>query len=353
MYHTEAEGIRGEVMMANVKEGFHEKKFHEERFHGERAVSISFGRFRATLLPDIGGNLISFVDTEHHYHFLREPKPEEMEAFKARPFTHGIPVLFPPNRYEDGVFTLNGKTYHLPVNEEATHNHLHGFFYDCKWEVIETGNTPTESFIVIEQHVTENHPAYPYFPHEFSMSIRYSLSEEGLKQKVQVTNRGGSPMPCLLGFHTAINAPFSPNSSMDDMEFEMTIGERWELNGRMLPTGKFQPLTESERRMKAGGVSPFFDLLDNHYTSVPKDGKNYMALTDKREKVRLIYDAGTKYKHWMIWNNDAASGFFCPEPQTNMVNAPNLSLPIEDTGIIILEPGETWQETSRIYLEPL
>ena len=54
-----------------------------------------------------------------------------------------------------------------------------------------------------------------------------------------------------------------------------------------------------------------------------------MVLTDKRVGVRFIYDAGTGYKQWMIWNDNAEGGFFCPEPQMNMVNAPNLSLPAD------------------------
>lgn len=325
----------------------------EDMYQNERAFILSFGSYRATLLPDLGGNLISFVETEHDYHFLREPQAEEMATFKERAYSHGIPVLFPPNRYEDGTFTLNGKTYSFPVNEASTGNHLHGFFYGCKWKVVETGHDVNESFLIIEQLVNEGHPAYRYFPHHFCMSIRYSLSAEGLKQVVTVNNLGNSPMPFMLGFHTAINAPFAPGSSMDDMEMVMTIGERWELNKRMLPTGKYLPLSEDEQKMKADGVTPFFAMLDNHYTAAPQDGRNFMALTDKRLKLRLVYDVGTKYKHWMIWNSDAKSGFFCPEPQTGMVNAPNVPLPAEDTGLIMLAPGKAWEETSRIYLEQL
>lgn len=323
----------------------------EELFHGETAITFSHGNYQATLLTNRGGNLISFRDTEQGYHFLREPQPEQMEDFTANPFAYGIPVLFPPNRIEDGVFPFGGKIYRLPINEEANNNHLHGFFYDYPWKVVKTEAGADESFVIIEQQVTESHPAYRFFPHAFTLTMRFSVSAEGLKQDVQVTNQGASPMPCLLGFHTAINAPFAPGSSMEDMEFTLTIGERWEANERMLPTGRFQPLSENEQRIKGEGVSPYFERLDNHYTAAPVNGKNGMVLTDKRENIRLIYDAGLGYKHWMIWNCDAASGFFCPEPQTCMVNAPNLSLPEETTGMIVLGPGETWQETSRIFVE--
>lgn len=320
---------------------------NEETYQGEKAVVISFGKYRATLLPEIGGNLISFVDTERDYHFLREPQPEDMTAFKENPFAYGIPVLFPPNRYDNGTFTINNKTYTLPVNEQAKQNHLHGFFHSCPWEVAELGHTAEESYVVIRQHVTERHPAYTSFPHEFRILIRYALTAEGLRQDVTVTNLGDIPMPCMIGFHTAISAPFIASSTPEDMLVELTIGERFELDQRMLPTGQTQPLTEAEQRLKKGGVSPYFAKLDNHYNAVVRDGRNYMSLTDQREQVQLTYEAGPKYAYWMIWNNDAKSGFFCPEPQTNMVNAPNVALPYDQTGVTLLAPGESWSESCR------
>ncbi|NHN34638.1 hypothetical protein [Paenibacillus agricola] len=65
------------------------------------------------------------------------------------------------------------------------------------------------------------------------------------------------------------------------------------MDARMLPTGRKQPLDERELSMKHGSVSPFFEPMDNHYTAVPQNGKNYVELIDTREKVRLIYDVGT------------------------------------------------------------
>lgn len=105
--------------------------------------------------------------------------------------------------------------------------------------------------------------------------------------------------------------------------------------------------------MKAGTLSPFFESMDNHYTAVPQNGRNRMELTDLRSKVTLVYDVGTSYKQWMIWNNNAAEGFFCPEPQINLVNSPNLKEPLdrELIGLFGLEPGEIWEETSRLYVK--
>jgi aldose 1-epimerase len=325
----------------------------EEPFHGEPAIRMRAGGYEAALLPGVGGNLISLRETERGYTLLHEPAPDEMDSFKARPFIHGIPVLFPPNRFEDGTFTLNGRTYRFPINETERNNHLHGFLHNILWDVTAAGAEGDSAFIEAACRIDESHPVYEHFPHKFTFRIRYSLDRNGLRQESSVTNEDGVPMPCMVAYHTAVNAPFVPGSTADDYEFTMTIGERWEMSERMLPTGSFQPLTEDEVKMKTTGVNPYFESMDNHYTAAPQANGNRAVLTDRRAGVRLVYDAGTAYDQWMIWNNGATPGFFCPEPQTQLVNAPNVALPPERTGLIMLEPGAVWTATSRLYVEPV
>lgn len=328
-----------------------EFKAFEGQYEGEPAVWLKAGRYEAALLPKLGGNLIAFRDTENKYRFLREPEPGNIEAFKQSPGVFGIPVLFPPNRYEAGKFPWNGAVYELPVNEEATGNHLHGFLHTTPWQVEDFGTGKNESYVVVSVKIDENHPSYQYLPHRYTVKLRYALSEDGLSQQVLVRNDGDKAMPCLLAFHTAVNAPFAEGSAAGDYKVKATIGQRWELNERMLPTGSFQPLSAQEEALRDEGVYPFFESLDNHYTAVPQNGRNRMELTDTRLGVTLVYDVGTSYKQWMIWNNGATEGFFCPEPQINLVNAPNVDLPADEIGLFGLEPGEYWEERARLYVK--
>jgi len=324
---------------------------YEGTYQGEKAVWLKAGRYEAAVLPEIGGNCIAFRDTETGYRFLHEPTPEEMESFKARPWIHGIPILMPPNRYEDGKFPWNGKTYQFPVNEASTGNHLHGFVSDTPWEVEDYGQSKHESFVTVTLTVGEGHPVYAYLPHKFTLKLRYSLSADGLSQQLFVRNDGSDRMPCLIAFHTAVNAPFAQGGSAKDYRVKLTIGDRWELSERMLPTGRFQPLTAEEEQLRGEGVYPFYAAMDNHYTAVPQNGRNRMELTDTKLGVTLVYDVGASYKQWMIWNNGATEGFFCPEPQINLVNAPNVSLPADEIGLFSLEPGEIWEESARLYVK--
>ncbi|RAP77656.1 aldose 1-epimerase [Paenibacillus montanisoli] len=327
-----------------------ENQAFQGTYQGEPAVWLRFGRYEAALLPEVGGNLIAFRDAESGIAYLHEPTMEEMESFKARPFIHGIPVLVPPNRFEDGKFPWNGRTYQFPVNEPATGNHLHGFVHSETWTVDEFGTTGSESYVTVSLRVDEQSAVYAYLPHKFTMKLRYSISADGLHQHVLVRNDGDDVMPCLFAFHTSVNAPFVPGGSAKDYRLKLTIGERWEMSERMLPTGNHQPLTANEELMKGEGVYPFFESLDNHYTAVAQNGRNRMELTDTKHGLTLVYDVGTSYKQWMIWNNGATEGFFCPEPQINLVNAPNVDMPADEIGLFSLAPGEIWEETGRLYV---
>jgi aldose 1-epimerase len=320
-------------------------------FHGEKAVWLKAGRYEAAILPEFGGNMLVFRDTENGYRFLREPAEEEMEAFRAAPAVFGIPILYPPNRFDGGKFPWNGTTYMLPVNEEKTGNHLHGFVHTTPWTVEDYGTGAAESYVTVALRVDEKHAMYSYLPFKFTMKLRYTLSADGLAQQLIVKNDGPASMPCLIAFHTAINAPFAPGSTAEDCLVKLTVGERWEMSDRMLPTGTRLELTSQEAAMRDSGVNPYFDSLDNHYTAVPQNGRNRMELTDKKQDVTFVYDVGTSYKQWMIWNNNACGKFFCPEPQINLVNAPNSDLPAEEIGLFGLEPGEIWEESARFYVK--
>ncbi|AJS58421.1 aldose 1-epimerase [Paenibacillus sp. IHBB 10380] len=322
----------------------------ETNFQGETAIWLTHGRYEAAVLPEMGANLILFRDKEKGYHFLREPKAEEMDDFKASPGIYGIPVLFPPNRYEDGKFPWDGQVYQLPVNEPVTGNHLHGYMHTLPWTVERYTSDVLESVVILSQRVSEGHLYKQYFPFDFTIRLRYTLSDAGLQQQVTVINEGTQRMPNLIAFHTAIHAPFAPDSKASDYRVKITIGERVELNERNLPTGQFQPLSPDEVLMKGDGVNPYFAGMDNHYTAMPQNGRNHMELTDTRTGDKLIYDVGTSYKYWMIWNNGANGRYFCPEPQMNLVNAPNISgKDAEEIGLIGIEPGEIWEQTSRLY----
>jgi aldose 1-epimerase len=321
---------------------------HESDYQGEKAITLKAGRYEAIMLYEIGGNLMAFRDTVTGSRFLHEP--DGMDALEINPYIYGIPVLIPPNRYEDGKLRWNNDVIQLPINEAATGNHLHGYVHGIPWRLDAYGANEIESYVVVSLTVDSEHPVYSTFPFSFTIRLKYTLSDFGLHQQVFIRNNGESELPCLLAFHTTLNAPFHPQGSAKECRLKMTLGQRWEMNERMLPTGDFQLLSQEEEAMKGEGIYPYFASMDNHYTAVPQNGRNRIELQDRQVGCTLVYDVGTSYKQWMIWNNNASEGFFSAEPQINLVNAPNTDLPAEEIGLFSLKPGEIWEETARMYL---
>ena len=322
---------------------------YETWFHGERAIELVWDQYKAIILPQIGGNLIAFIDTKRKLSFLHTPTEEEMPKFKGTPYLYGIPVLFPPNRYDAGTITVNNRVYHFPINEPSKNNHLHGFMYDIPWTVKDAGVNKTASYITLLQKINVRHSVYQFWPHDFEMHLHYSLNGLGLIQHVSLRNEGKEKMPCLLGFHTALSAPFAESSTASDYRLKVTIGGRWELSERGLPTGRLLKLSSKESNMRVSGENPFSEAMDNHYSALPINGRNRMELSDLSKRVTLIYDVGSAFRQWMIWNNEAQPGFFCVEPQVNLVNAPNVEMPSEEIGLFFIEPSEIWEESSRLY----
>jgi aldose 1-epimerase len=319
-------------------------------WHGAEAVWLRAGGYEAVLLPGAGGNMVRFRETARDLRFLHEPGKEEMERFREKPTHYGIPVLFPPNRLEDGKLPWNGREYRFPINSIAMNNHSHGFLLREAWELHAFGTERDTAFAAVQVRVDESHPAYGSFPHRFVFRMIYTLGRQGLEQRVQVLNEGSESMPVLLGFHTSINAPFAPGSSPSDCRFTLNAGCRIEMGERMLPTGRVMELDAWERQMAEAGADPFERPLDHHYTAVPRDGLNKMVLSDKRAGLSLVYETDAAYGHWMLFNNRATPGYFCPEPQTCRVNAPNLNLPRNDSGVVELAPGGVWEAVCRFYL---
>lgn len=279
---------------------------------GEKAVWLRAGRYEAAMLPELGGNLTVFRDLERGFRFLHEPvSAQDMERMKEKPTHYGFPVLFPPNRLDEGKFPWDGAVYRFPINNSARNLHSHGFLLKERWTVQSFGVQGEDCYVSVEVKVDEHHPAYRYFPHKFTLRLTYTLSgSAGLTKKVTIWNHGIESMPCLLGFHTSINAPFAVGSKASDYRFRATIGKRVEMNDRMLPTENLLELSPFERNITEEGVYPFAERLDHHFTGDILHGPNRMELTDRNQGDTLVYELGASCKHWMIFNNQAQEGYF-------------------------------------------
>lgn len=331
-------------------------KIERTTWNGEPAVYFAAGGYEALMVVSVGANVIQLKHTERNLSLLRTPS--SLDEFVSRPQCFGLPLLFPPNRIEDGTYTVNGRTYNLPINAVAQNNHSHGFLRTLPFKITKEEVLNTENAVEVEATYisnAENDAIFKYFPHEFECKLLYRLSNKGLEQKVTFINNSNSPMPLGVGFHTAFNVPFHNDSKREDYRLIVSADKRWALTDRNLPTGKLLPLNEEEENYRNHGMMPFVYPLDNSYTVEPLtiDNKSFHGaiIVDTSKDIKLYYEVGGDYKHWTIWNSGANVNFLCPEPQTWAINAPNLNLPAEITGLKLLAPKESWSEISKIYIK--
>ena len=95
-------------------------------FYGMSAIHFEAGGYEAIMIPEIGANVVKLSHKASGTNILRTPAEDEIETFKGRPQVFGLPLLFPPNRIEDGTYSFENRTYKYPITIPAQNNYHHG-----------------------------------------------------------------------------------------------------------------------------------------------------------------------------------------------------------------------------------
>jgi len=328
------------------------------KWRGLEAITLTTHKYEAVLLPKHGSNMVRLYDKENNLDILRTPSEQEMDEFLERPQVFGIPILFFPNRIKDGVFTYDDRKYSFEVNDFESHSHLHGFAHNRPWQVARTEVCGYDA-VVVETVFIGNSVVdfYKSFPHEFEIRSIFKLSPEGLSHEIKVTNLSSQNMPVAIGFHTVLSVPFHPSGEPDSIVMKMGIGKRWKLSDVFMNTDELIQLDHQEQMFLDDGIQLSEKPIVGHYTAnaFTYKGREYhgMVLEDQKNNVRICYETGKQYGHWVVWNDDGKKGFICPEPQTCAINAPNLQNRKNESGFFGIAPDETWSEITKIYSEPI
>lgn len=300
-------------------------------------ITIRGGGYIAHICPEKGANCLRLTHEKTGAELLRTPLTDE--EFYQRSNVYGMPLLFPPNRILDGHYQFNGRTYEFPINEPARHHHIHGCLHATPFSVEEH----KENYARLSYHATQDQP-YLQFPHAFSVTLEYSVDENGLHQKLIVTNCSDSPMPFGAGFHTALPVPFMPGGDAGDCVLSVTAGKQWMYNDRIIPTGEVQSAECFRQGMPAAHhvISAHMDMGKSGGTAI---------LSDRKSGAKIVYEVSEGYRFWMLFNEGGEKGYICPEPQSWMVDAPNRPFGPEITGFDAIAPGDKRILTANLRLE--
>lgn len=286
---------------------------------------LNNGIFQAEIIPEIGGNVIALRHLPSGTRLLREPA--DLRELKRFPEQFGLPVLFPPNRIEDGQFSFEGRRCQLPVNEKAMNNHLHGLAVNKPWEMIASDDRSAELQFVF----TPENPEYAGFPFAFSLKRKVELTGQGLRDSMMVTNHGEWNMPLGLGYHSTFPAPLKMRMSADDHQIE--IGERYLPTGHLTEWQDFDPRSWFDPRGRNIGFHAKAKCFEREH-GVFFHGAELLYASGL-----LRYATDEKFAFWYTWNRRGDADFVSVEPVSWMANALNQeeSLP---AGVRILAPGE-------------
>lgn len=322
---------------------------------GIKAVELGVAGYYAVVAPSLGCNVLRLRDNNKGIEVFRYRDDVSIAEIMNSSEIWGLPTLYLPNRFDAGVLKTSDAVYHLPVNESMFGNHIHGFIQKRSFSITEMGTTENSAFIECEYAYDDKDYFYNCFPINFKVIIKLELSEKGLLHTITLKNNSDVMMPVSIATHTTINAPFVDDGKQEDITAEIPIGEHIIFDKtRWLPTGKTEALSNYDIEYKNGTKCPVLqDICNDMYTAetTTLDGKSFHGaiFTDKASGKKVCYETDDEYKFWIIWNHEGFMGYFCPEPMTAQVNAPNLDMPAEKSGYKEIAPGKEYSVFQRFF----
>ncbi len=324
-------------------------------WNGMPCVKMSAGGYEALVAYEIGCNVIRLRSNTKEMEFFRWNPDNSAETIKQSAEVWGLPTLYLPNRFADGKLKTSDAVYQLPVNEKAPYNnHIHGFLHKRTFEIVEHNADSNCAWVKARYVYDENDEFFEYLPIKFIAEYTFTLSAHGLEQDICFTNVSNKMLPMSLASHTTINAPFVDGAQESDIRLTVPAGKKCELNERCLPTEKLKSLTMWDLEYKNGTKCPVLQIVDNdmyfgEYTDLDGEKFHGVIAEDIASGKKLCYEVSEEYKFWIIWNDRGFNHYFCPEPMTAMIDAPNLSLPADITGYTEVRPGETFKAHQRFF----
>ena len=138
-------------------------------------------------VTDYGATLVSLVDKKTNIDVVLGH--DNVEGYMNNTYYFGASIGRVANRIRNGVFTLNGKEYHLPINQNG--NHLHGGICGFDKKIWQTEEKENE--IIFSYLSKDNEEGYPG---NLQVQIIYRLLDDG----VAIISKGESDQDTLFAY---------------------------------------------------------------------------------------------------------------------------------------------------------
>lgn len=268
------------------------------------------------------------------------------DADEVRPSFRGATLAPWPNRVVDGRYSFEGAAHELALTEPRRGHALHGLVGWLDFTVVDKGASHVTLAAVIEPQV-----GYPW---RVTVETNYSLGAGGLTQTVTATSDDTAPAPWGTGPHPYLVAGAS---RLDEWTFELPASEVLAVTtARLVPTelravDGAEPARFDFRRARPIGAVE----IDHAFTALARDddGVATVRVTDAAgQGVEMSWDAACAWVQ--VHTADIEPGHpghrigLAIEPMTCAPDAFNADAYPFDTGLIVIEPGETSTASWRI-----
>lgn len=270
-------------------------------------IALAAGDWTAVLSPALGG---AVLDLAWRGRPILRPTP----ANAVDPLETGCFPLVPyANRIADGRFSFGGREVRLPALPRFAPHALHGEGWLAPWAVAaQDGQGATLRF-------EGGGGAWPW---AYAAEQVMTLTEDGLRIELSMTNAADEAAPAGLGLHTYF-------ARTDDMALRLEAESVWLPNAREIPARLGRPSEVAD--WSEGRPLAAAPMVDHCYGGWR--GPARLERPSGSVEMRASANAG-----WVQVYAPPGERFVCVEPVTHRPNA--LNAPVEEaSGLTVLPPG--------------
>jgi aldose 1-epimerase len=299
---------------------------HAERTWRAVELRSPTGELEAGFVPTAG--MIGWTLRHRGEELLAHPVSLECHVETGEPTA--LPLLHPwANRLASPRYACVGRSVDLelagvPFHTDPNGLPIHGLAMGWPgWEVLD--ETPSRLAARLDYAAWPELMAGFPFPHMLELTVE--LSEARLEIDAELVPTGRAPVPVAFGFHPYLRLP---SVDRERWLIELPVTSRMELDERMLPTGRSEPVHIPPAPLGHRAFDDAFDGLAD-----PPE----FAVSGAGRRVSLRFLGG--YRFAQVYA-PPQSDFICFEPMTAPIN------PFESPRTLLAEPGSSYRARFEI-----
>jgi aldose 1-epimerase len=329
---------------------------------------------QAIILPGRGMNLLqvkAYLPGKGEVNLINAPGLEETkqfldgqdDEFGNNNFKIGAAVLLPwANRIRGKVSpdgktietTVGGKTVLLPAGWSgkkpgAERHAIHGLMLRAKFGDVLQRNGPTESSVTGLLHAGNFDG---HWPSQTDVDVQTVLKDDALEMTVTAKNVGQKPLPMGIGFHPYF---MLPSGDRKQARLHLPSDTRAAVNNYddVFPTGKLLTVKSTPYDFTARGGRELGDLfMDDNFVHLKRnaDGTTVVEIIDPAANYGLRMTSLSPEVTAIQVYAPTDKNFIAVEPQFNGNDPFNKIWGKQDTGMVLLQPGQSVSWRVRLEL---